>query len=129
QANETGIYRGECAEFCGLQHARMHFIIMAQTPEDFDQWVSNQQQEAEPPQDDLVMHGQEVFISAGCVYCHTIRGLDEGDTDRSAVDLGPDLTHLASRSTIAAGIRENNRGNLSGWITNPHSIKPGVLMP
>lgn len=129
QADEAGVYRGECAEYCGLQHARMQFIVIAQNPAEFEQWIASQQQVAELPQDELAARGQEVFVSAGCVYCHTVRGLDSGDVDRSAVDLGPDLTHLASRTTIGAGIRANNRGNLSGWISNPHGIKPGVLMP
>src|SRR5690606_2705001 len=104
-------------------------MVVAQSPEEFEQWVTSQQQDAPQPDAALPQQGQEVFIAAGCLYCHTVRGLESGDIDRSAVDLGPDLTHLASRSTIAAGIRENNRGNLSGWILNPHGIKPGVLMP
>ncbi|GAB4515320.1 MAG: cytochrome c oxidase subunit II [Anaerolineae bacterium] len=129
QADEPGVYRGECAEFCGLQHARMQFLVVAQSTEEFDQWVAAQQQDAAPAENEDAQRGQEVFISAGCVYCHVIRGLDSGDVDRSQNDLGPDLTHLASRMTIAAGIRDNNRGNLGGWIANPHGIKPGVLMP
>ncbi len=129
QADETGVYRGECAEFCGLQHARMQFLVIVQHADDFDQWISNQQQPMQPPANDLAIYGQDIFLSAGCVYCHTIRGQDTGDIDRSLADPGPDLTHLASRSTIGAGIRQNNRGNLSGWISNPHGIKPGVLMP
>lgn len=129
QADETGIYRGECAEFCGLQHARMQFMMIVQETEDFEQWIADQLQPATEADGALIQTGQEVFITAGCVYCHTVRGLDSGDVDRSDVDLGPDLTHLASRSTIAAGILENNRGNLGGWIADPHGIKPGVLMP
>lgn len=129
QANEADRYRGECAEYCGLQHARMQFMVVAQHPDDFNQWVESQRQVAQQPEDDLAVRGQQVFISAGCVYCHTVQGFNSGDVDRSAIDLGPDLTHLGSRTTIAAGIRANNQGNLSGWITNPHSIKPGVLMP
>lgn len=129
EASQPGIYRGECAEFCGLQHARMHFMVVAQTQEEFDAWVEQQQQPAAEPNDELAQRGQEVFLAAGCVYCHTIRGLDSGDIDRSAIGLGPDLTHLASRATIGAGTLPNNRGNLGGWISNPHSRKPGVLMP
>ncbi len=129
QADEPGIYRGECAEYCGLQHARMHFMVVAQSAEDFEAWVAGQQQPAVAAAGEAVLHGQQVFIAAGCVYCHTIRGLDSGDVDRSAVDLGPDLTHLASRMTIGAGMVDNNRGNLGGWVVNPHGIKPGVLMP
>ncbi|MEQ8673823.1 MAG: cytochrome c oxidase subunit II [Aggregatilineales bacterium] len=129
QADEAGIYRGECAEFCGLQHARMHFMVIAHTTEEFEQWIESQQAVAVQPQGELARRGEQVFISAGCVYCHTIDGLDDGAVDRSDSDLGPNLTHLASRTTIAAGTLENNRGNLSGWIANPHGIKPGVLMP
>jgi cytochrome c oxidase subunit II len=129
QADEAGIYRGECAEYCGLQHALMQFMVIAQSQDEFDGWINSQQQIAEAPEDELAVRGQEVFVAAGCVYCHTIRGLDSGDVDRSAVDLGPDLTHLASRTTIGAGILSNNRGNLAGWIANPHDQKPGVLMP
>jgi cytochrome c oxidase subunit II len=129
QADEPGIYRGECAEYCGLQHAKMQFMVIAQDPQDFEQWTIDQSQATSSPTDESIRYGQEVFISAGCVYCHTIRGLDAGDVDRSTTDLGPDLTHLASRTTIAAGILDNNRGNLSGWIADPHGIKPGVLMP
>src|SRR5690606_20407453 len=129
QADEPGIYRGECAEYCGLQHARMHFMVVAQSAEDFDAWVAGQQQPAVAAAGEAALHGQQVFIAAGCVYCHTIRGLDSGEVDRSAVDLGPDLTHLASRMTIGAGMVDNNRGNLGGWVVNPHGIKPGVLMP
>jgi cytochrome c oxidase subunit 2 len=129
QADEIGTYRGQCAEFCGLQHARMQFLLFVQDATDFEQWVSDQLETSAETLSHAAQQGQTVFISAGCVYCHTIRGLDSGDIDRSDVDLGPDLTHLASRSTIAAGILENNRGNLGGWISDPHGIKHGVLMP
>lgn len=129
QADEGGTYRGECAEYCGLQHAKMQFILVAQSAAEFDAWVGAQQQPAAVPETDTAIRGQAIFIAAGCVYCHTVEGLDASAVDRSVVDLGPDPTHLGSRSTIAAGIRPNNRGNLGGWIANPHSIKPGVLMP
>jgi cytochrome c oxidase subunit II len=129
RADQAGEFRGECAEFCGLQHARMHFLMIAQPPEEFEQWAEAQRTAANEPEDERAIRGQAVFIAAGCVYCHTIRGLDGADLDRSSVDLGPDLTHLAGRRTIAAGMRGNNRGNLAGWIADPHSIKRGALMP
>ncbi len=129
QADEAGHYRGECGEFCGIQHTHMGFVVVAQPPDAFDTWLAREQQPAAAPEDAQAVRGQEVFASAGCVYCHTIRGLDFSSIDASAVDLGPDLTHFASRLTIGAGILPNNRGNLSGWIANPQHIKPGVLMP
>jgi len=129
QADEAGEYRGECGEFCGIQHTHMGFVVVAQSAEAFDSWVASEQQPAAQPDDLLAVRGQEVFASAGCVYCHTIRGVDFSSIDASAVDLGPDLTHFASRLTLGAGILPNNRGNLSGWIANPQHIKPGVLMP
>jgi cytochrome c oxidase subunit II len=129
EASRPGVFRGECAEFCGLQHARMHFMVVAQSQDEFEQWVAQQQEPARQPSDELTQTGQDIFIAAGCVYCHNVRGLDSGDVNRSAVALGPDLTHLASRMTIGAGTLRNNRGNLGGWISNPHGRKPGVLMP
>jgi cytochrome c oxidase subunit 2 len=77
----------------------------------------------------MAVQGQQVFFSAGCVYCHTVRGLDDKSIDRSAVDLGPDLTHLYSRLTIASGSLTQNRGNLAGWISDSQHIKPGNQMP
>lgn len=129
QADKPGVYRGECAEFCGLQHAHMNFMVVAESEADFNAWVSAQQQPAAPPADQLAQRGQEVFFAARCVYCHTVRGLDDKSVDRSAVDLGPDLTHLFSRKTIAAASLTQNRGNLAGWISDPQHVKPGNLMP
>jgi len=129
QADKAGVYRGECAEFCGLQHAHMGFMVVAESEADFNSWVSAQQQPAPEPADEAAVNGQQVFFSAGCVYCHTVRGLDDKSVDRSAVDLGPDLTHLNSRLTIASGSLTQNRGNLAGWISDSQHIKPGNLMP
>jgi len=129
KADQAGVYRGECAEFCGLQHAHMGFMVVAQSQADFDKWVSEQQQFAEAPTDPAAIQGQQVFMSAGCVFCHTVRGLDDKEIDRSSVDLGPDLTHLNSRLMIAGASLTQNRGNLAGWIVDAQHVKPGSLMP
>jgi cytochrome c oxidase subunit II len=121
--DEAGEYRGMCAELCGVQHAKMHFQVIAQPPEDFEQWIAQQQQPAPVPQDEVILRGQQIFLGAACVYCHTIRG-----TGASGV-IGPDLTHIASRNTLGAGAVPNTRANLAGWIIDPQSIKPGNLMP
>jgi cytochrome c oxidase subunit II len=81
------------------------------------------------PAEQAAAHGQQVFMDAGCVFCHTVRGLEDKDIDRSSVDLGPDLTHLASRMTIAGASLTANRGNLAGWLVDPQHVKPGTLMP
>jgi cytochrome c oxidase subunit II len=129
QADQEGVYRGECAEFCGLQHAHMGFMVVADSIDDFNRWIANQQRPASAPLDPAAAKGQNVFSTAGCVFCHTVRGTDDKTIDRSGVDFGPDLTHLSSRLTIAGGIRTQNTGNLAGWIADPQHLKPGVLMP
>jgi len=129
QADQAGVYRGMCAEFCGLQHAHMGFMVVAQSNDDFNNWVRAQQQEAAEPTDQTAKQGQQVFMAAGCVFCHTVRGLDDKELDRSGVDLGPDLTHLYSRLTIAGASLTRDQGNLAGWIVDPQHIKPGSLMP
>lgn len=123
QADSPGVYRGECAEYCGLQHARMQFRVVAHTPEQFADWLEGHRRPAVAPGDSLDRAGQSVFLSSGCALCHTIRG-----TPARGVT-GPDLTHLASRRTIAAGTLPNSQGHLAGWIANPQAIKPGNLMP
>ena len=129
QADKAGVYRGECAEFCGLQHAHMGLMVVAQSQADYDNWVNAQEQPAAAPADPTAQQGQQVFMSAGCVFCHTVRGLDDKEIDRSSVDLGPDLTHLDSRLTIAGASLTKNRGNLSGWVVDAQHVKPGSLMP
>lgn len=121
--DEPGVYQGICAEFCGVQHTFMQFPVVVQSPADFEEWVARQQPPAPAPQDAVTMRGQQIFLGASCVYCHTVRG-----TSASGI-IGPDLTHFASRSTIGAGAAENNTANLAGWIIDPHSIKPGNRMP
>lgn len=129
QADQAGVYRGECAEFCGLQHATMGFMVVAQSNDDFGKWMSAQQQDAQTPTDPLAVKGQQVFVKAGCVFCHSIQGLDEQSVVASKPDLGPDLTHLGSRLTIVGASLTNNKGNLAGWVMDAQHIKQGSDMP
>lgn len=122
-ADTPGVYRGQCAEFCGEQHALMAFLIIAQAPEEFEQWLAVQQSDAAEPENELQRRGQLVFMAAGCQICHSIRGTS------ATGDVAPDLTHIASRRTLAAVTLENDRGHLSGWVADPQSIKPGSFMP
>lgn len=123
KADRPGIYRGQCAEFCGIQHAHMGLMVIVQPREEFEAWLDNQRRPAREPRDEMARQGREVFLSRQCIVCHTVRGT--GAFGRVA----PDLTHLASRRTIAAATIPNTPGHLAGWIADPHSIKPGVLMP
>src|SRR3569833_2489226 len=122
-AAKTGTYIGSCAEFCGLQHAHMGIRVFADSPSDFEQWKALQASAAPQPVTDGQKSGKAAFASNPCVSCLAIRGTDAGGT------LGPDLTHLASRSTIAAGTADLNRGTLAAWITDPQNMKPGTNMP
>jgi cytochrome c oxidase subunit 2 len=123
QADHPGKFRGQCAEFCGLQHAHMAMWVVAEPEDQFDAWMENQRQPAVRPADAQTQRGQHVFLSHACVFCHTIAGTP------AAGQNGPDLTHLASRTTIAAGTLPNVKGNLGGWISDPQNIKPGAHMP
>jgi cytochrome c oxidase subunit II len=123
QADHDGVYRGECAEFCGLEHARMRFVVVSQPQSQFDAWVHDQQTVPAAPTDATIRQGQQVFLGSSCVYCHTIRGTNASGT------IGPDLTHIASRLELAAGSVPNVPGYLQGWIMDPQSIKPGTQMP
>lgn len=127
EANEEGEYWGQCAEFCGTQHALMGKLLIAQSPEDFEQWLADQQEPASEPGDDLLQTGMDVYFDAGCAMCHRIQGVTEQEP--AAGSPGPDLTHFGSRQTIASAIEENNYGNLAAWIIDPHQLKPGVRMP
>jgi cytochrome c oxidase subunit 2 len=124
-AERPGVYWGECAEFCGIQHAKMAFVVVADPPEQFAAWIAAQQGPAVEPADPLARRGAQVFARAGCISCHAIRygsGVVGGGS-------APDLTHFGSRLTIAAATLENNRGNLAGWVANSQAIKPGNAMP
>lgn len=122
-ADEAGEYLGQCAEFCGLQHARMRFLVIAMDGDEFDEWLAAESAPAAEPTTDAAGRGAVVFDEVGCASCHTIRGTD------AAGDLGPDLTHLAGRRTLGAATLPNERGHLAGWITDPQATKPGNLMP
>ena len=116
-----GLYLGQCAQFCGVEHAKMLLRVYVDTPRLFDAWVKNQQQPA--VDNPAVAAGRQVFESEACANCHTIRGT-------SARGLfGPDLTHLMSRATIASGAADNTPANLRSWIEDPNTFKPGSLMP
>jgi cytochrome c oxidase subunit 2 len=123
QADSAGIYRGLCAEFCGYQHARMAFLVVAEPPEQFAAWLDRQRDTARTPADSLARRGQEVFLASSCVMCHAIGGTPAGSR------VGPNLTHVAGRRTLAAGTLPNTRGHLAGWIIDPQQIKPGARMP
>jgi cytochrome c oxidase subunit II len=124
---EPGVYTGICAEFCGIQHTHMLFLLVAQEREEFDAWLAHHQQEAVEPVDPLLVRGQEVYFEAACHHCHMIQGITPVLPATGVV--GPDLTHLASRQTLAAAIVENNAANLADFILDPHRLKPGVHMP
>jgi cytochrome c oxidase subunit II len=124
QADKPGRFRGQCAEFCGHQHAHMAFYIVAQEQADFDNWKQAQLQPAmTPAPGSLQEKGMQKFMAGPCVLCHTVRGTDAGGA------VGPDLTHVASRSTIAAGTLDFNHENLLKWVRNSQDIKPGNKMP
>jgi cytochrome c oxidase subunit 2 len=124
RADHPGVYRGACAEFCGYQHAMMGMLVIAEPAADFARWYDAQLADAMPPTDTVASTGKNVFMGGhGCVLCHTVRGTDAGGR------VGPDLTHLASRRTLAAATIPNTRGWLGGWVMDPQGIKPGVHMP
>jgi cytochrome c oxidase subunit 2 len=114
QADQPGVYWGECAEFCGIQHAKMALLVVAEPTGEFQAWLERERSPA-----------LQAFAREGCIQCHAVR------YGRGAIggEIGPDLTHLASRQTLAAGILPNTRDNLATWVTNPQSIKPGNNMP
>jgi cytochrome c oxidase subunit 2 len=119
--HRTGLFLGQCAQYCGTQHAKMLLRVSVESPEDFAAWVRTQKQPA--IQDESERAGRRVFETTACVNCHAVGGTNA--TGR----FGPDLTHLISRSTLASGAAENTKDNLRLWIQNPDAIKPGSLMP
>jgi cytochrome c oxidase subunit 2 len=122
-ATKEGVYRGQCAEFCGLQHAHMGFDVVALSRADYDQWRAAQLKSAQVSSDPQIQSGELIFRGRGCALCHTISGTQAGGR------LGPDLTHLASRTSVASSTLPMTPGNLAGWISDPQHIKPGNLMP
>jgi cytochrome c oxidase subunit II len=123
EADTPGRYLGQCAEFCGIQHARMRMVVIAQERADFEAWLTAQAEPAAPPVGDAAQRGSELFVEVGCASCHVVRGTSADG------ELGPDLTHVAGRTTLAAVTRTNTRVDLAQWIADPQSVKPGALMP
>jgi cytochrome c oxidase subunit 2 len=123
QADRPGVYRGQCAEFCGAQHANMALHVVALAPEAFRDWLQRQAQPARAPQGALLERGRAAFLEQRCQTCHTIRGVAE------TARLGPDLTHVGSRTHIGAGLLRTHQRTLAGWIADPQAVKPGVFMP
>lgn len=123
EASRAGLFRGECAEFCGLQHANMAFMVNAVERGDFEAWLERQRTPVSEFVQEQYAVGKAVFQDEGCAGCHAVRGTP------AQGQLGPDLTHIASRMTLGAGILENNRGNLAGWTVNAQAHKPGNKMP
>lgn len=123
RADRPGTFWGQCAEFCGYQHAKMRIIITAETPEDFQKWLDSGRQTPTYPTEAKLQRGEEIFTTSVCAQCHTINGTPAGGR------VGPNLTHIASRPYIAAGSLRNTPENLASWITDPQTIKPGIRMP
>ena len=122
EASKPGVYRGQCAEFCGAQHAHMALTVVASEPDQFQAWLNSQLADEGQPTQQTALEGETDFIQK-CGICHTVRGT------RAHGIFGPDLSHLMQRHTIAAGTLANNVGDLGGWISNPQAIKPGSQMP
>jgi cytochrome c oxidase subunit 2 len=121
EPHDVGVYVGQCAQYCGTQHARMLLRVVVEPRADFERWMANQQQAAR--ESDGSAPGRRVFESTACVNCHTVSGTNAHGT------FGPDLTHLMSRATIAAGAAPLTANNLRDWIMNPDTFKPGSKMP
>jgi cytochrome c oxidase subunit 2 len=123
RAERAGVFRGQCAEFCGLQHAHMAFTVVAEPRDQLDAWLAREARPAPQPRTPVEQRGQQVLLGSSCVYCHTIAGTN------ASGKVGPDLTHLASRRSIGAGVVPNTPGYLAGWILDPQHLKPGNKMP
>src|SRR5207253_1238013 len=123
RADKPGLYWGECAEFCGYQHAQMRIDVIAEPPEKFAAWLESQRRSAPKPANEVQARGQAVFLQGSCLMCHAVQGTPA----RGRV--GPDLTHVASRQALGAGAVANVPGHMAGWIIDPQHIKPGVRMP
>ena len=123
EASHPGNYTGECAVFCGEQHAHMRLLVVAQSAEDYQAWEQAQVKPAAPPQSPAAQAGEQLFLSGPCSMCHSVRGTPAGG------HVAPDLTHLASRQFIASDSFPNNTAYLESWATHAQSLKPGCLMP
>jgi cytochrome c oxidase subunit 2 len=120
---KAGLYEGQCAQFCGAEHALMLLRVYADTPENFAAWIRQQQQPAAAPQSDAAAQGRKQFEAQACINCHAVAGTVANGR------FGPDLTHLMSRDTLASGAMPNNAENLAKWIDDPDTFKRGSLMP
>jgi cytochrome c oxidase subunit 2 len=123
QADRPGVYRGQCAEFCGKQHAHMAFEVVAESDAQFERWLDAQRQLASAPQSAAASHGRDVFLTTQCVLCRTVRGTP------AAGKVGPDLTHVGTRGKIASGTLQTKPDDVAAWIRDPQHIKPGSQMP
>lgn len=123
QADKPGTYWGQCAEFCGYEHAKMRFIVKAESPGEFKAWLESARRPAAEPTTDSQRFGRQIFLTSVCNQCHTINGTNASGR------IGPNLTHIASREFIASGTLPNTGEHLMRWITDPQAIKPGTRMP
>ncbi len=124
EPRETGLYLGQCAQYCGTQHAKMLLRVYVESPEDFASWIQEQRQTVQTASSDgTASEGRKIFERVACINCHTVAGTPANGR------FGPDLTHLMSRETIASGAAPNTRENLRRWIENPNALKPGCKMP
>jgi cytochrome c oxidase subunit II len=123
QAEMPGVFRGQCAEYCGGPHALMAFYAVAMPPREFAAWLEREARSAPVPEEEFLARGHELFLESGCGTCHTIRGTPANG------QLGPDLTHVGGRVSLGAGILPNNVGSIAGWIADTQHIKPDNLMP
>lgn len=122
-AAAPGVFRGQCAEYCGAQHAHMALLVVAQPPGEFEAWLAAQARPASLPRDAMLQQGLALFLQNGCARCHAIRGTSAAGT------LGPDLTHVGTRMTLGAGTLSGGAGGIAAWIAGNQHIKPGNLMP
>ncbi len=123
EADKPGTYFGICSEYCGTEHAWMHFLVVAEPPAEFAAWVNAQLRPSAKPPGDLATKGMALFLQKSCASCHAINGTT------AVARVGPDLTHFASRRQLGAGIADNTPENLHRWLTDPQKVKPGVMMP
>ncbi|MEZ4501409.1 MAG: cytochrome c oxidase subunit II [Dehalococcoidia bacterium] len=121
--NTVGEYLGQCAEFCGDSHALMRFRVFVHSQADFETWAQNEASDAVEPTDEAIMAGQAAFLGNACIGCHTVQGTT------AVGQVGPNLSHVGARTTLAAGIMDNTPENMANWIRNAPSIKPGSIMP
>jgi cytochrome c oxidase subunit 2 len=129
QASQPGVYRGQCAEYCGQQHAKMAMHVVAESQQDFDAWLARQAAPAAAPDNALLERGRAAFLAQRCNACHAIRGVTGPAGDAGDLPLGPDLTHIGSRLYLAAGALPNHSGAMAGWIAGAQAVKPGARMP